>query len=404
MIISADLTQRQPYAQNRFTENGAMPQQPAAQMLNLLLSLKHVLAELEEECGPNPALETLMSSIANWATQGMDPSAASQSPSSCAGAPQSEDWLSLLPPSAPGSADTDPDAARFAQPDALTGARGASDAEYQPSGASFDRDPQPTSYDRPEMAFPISNPAPPPSQAPDQRASAPPTPVEPSRDITVSPSGGAPGDRVGPIGAGSRVLMIGDSHTAGRFGRDMDALLRRTGATVQTYGSSSAVPSWFTDGTPTRWGFWGHHENGSVDAPADWRQPHATPRIQDIIARDHPDTMLVALGANMRTRSADQIRQQVDDIAGVARRNNVRLIWIGPPRQRGDESNPSTLDRFYGNLQQALTPYGARLIDSRPYTPRYVGSDSAGVHYTGAAGQAAADRWAQGVFGAIQGD
>ena len=193
--------------------------------------------------------------------------------------------------------------------------------------------------------------------------------------------------------------MIGDSHTVGTYGNEMDRLLRSSGATVSSYGSSGSSPSWWMRGTTTSSGFVGRHADGTVERPADWRTPHETPRLRELIERERPDTLVVSLGGNMRGMSEDQIRRQVRELGEVARENGVRLVWAGPPSRRADAGDRQDIERFDAIMRDAVAPYGNYVASSR-YT-EYSGSD--GVHYSGARGTAIARQWAGAVYGELQG-
>jgi hypothetical protein len=227
---------------------------------------------------------------------------------------------------------------------------------------------------------------------------------EASRAGSAGPVAGTSGTSAAgdwpPIGPGSRVLMIGDSHTVGAYGNEMDRLLRSTGATVESYGSAGSSASWWMNGTDTRSGFVHRAADGSVDRP-DWREPHDTPLLADLIREHRPDTLVVSLGGNMRGASPERIRQQVDELAAVARENGVRLVWIGSPERRADDTDPAEYQRFLGTLREAVAPHG-RFIDSSAHSD-YRGLGGDGIHYTGTRGTARAREWAGGVFDEIQG-
>lgn len=220
----------------------------------------------------------------------------------------------------------------------------------------------------------------------------------------ASPAAGSSGPSLnapppgGKIGAGSNVLVIGDSHTIGTFGTQLDKDLRSTGARVETYGSSGSSPSWWINGTTTNSGYSARHADGSVDQPP-WNQPHATPKLSDLIAKQRPDTIIVNLGANMRGASAQEIERQVSSLAKMAKESGARLIWVGPPKTREDMSNPSSVNRFNAAMRDAVAPYGTYLSSSE-YT-RYAGGD--GIHYSGNEGSQVARGWADRIFSDIQG-
>ena len=198
------------------------------------------------------------------------------------------------------------------------------------------------------------------------------------------PSGG------GQVKAGSKVLVIGDSHTAGAFGDELDRLLRAKGATVHTVGSSGATADHFISGKGTTVGYAVHKANGQTEKTAS----HATPKLEDLIQEDKPDTIIVNLGANFRGAGPSGIKKQVDEIGAIAKKHGIKITWVGPPTTRQDEGNRSSLQKFDEEMKAAVAPYGS-YVSSAPFTPKYSGGD--GIHYSGEA----AKQWAAGVAGAV---
>jgi hypothetical protein len=218
----------------------------------------------------------------------------------------------------------------------------------------------------------------------------------------VTPSGSASGDVSqqgaappgGKIGNGSRVLVLGDSHTAGAYGDELDRLLRAKGAQVHTVGSSGASADHFISGKGTTVGFADHKVNGQTEKTAS----HATPKLEELITQDKPDTIVVNLGANFRGAGPAGIKTQVNKLGEIAKRHNIKIVWVGPPRTRDDMANPSSLQKFDQDMAAAVQPFG-QYVSSAPFTPEYSGSD--GVHYGGAKGTDLAKKWAAGVAGTI---
>lgn len=215
-------------------------------------------------------------------------------------------------------------------------------------------------------------------------AAAPPlAPVAPTQ-TNPSPTG--------RIGAGNRVLVIGDSHTAGIYGTELDRQLRARGAQVHTVGSSGASATHFITGRGTTVGYAEHGVDGRTTRTAS----HATPRLEELIAQDRPDTIVVNLGANFRGASPAQIQSQVRSLGEIARRHGIAVKWVGPPRPRDGDMN--RVQRFDEQMAAAVAPYG-EYISSVPYTPEYAGPD--GRHYGGARGTQLARQWAQGIAGRL---
>lgn len=209
------------------------------------------------------------------------------------------------------------------------------------------------------------------------------------------------------IGPDARVLHIGDSHTVGIYGQHMDKLLRETGARVETYGSAGSRPSWFVTGRNTRSGFYGKNEEGVVDKPAKWNDPHPTPKFEELLRRFNPNVIMVSLGANLFGASAEQVKADVDRLFVGANGQPLdlrgkKLIWIGPPDGRADKKPAEQQAALYRHLQAAIEPYGASFIDSRPMTeyPDTPGLD--GRHYWGKEGVREAREWAAEVLDQVQ--
>lgn len=200
----------------------------------------------------------------------------------------------------------------------------------------------------------------------------------------------SPAPSGGQVKSGSKVLVIGDSHTAGAFGDELDRLLRAKGASVHTVGSSGATADNFITGKGTTVGYADHKANGQTEKTA----AHATPRLEDLINEDKPDTIIVNLGANFRGAGPSGIKKQVDEIGQIAKKHGIKITWVGPPTTRQDEGNRSSLQKFDEDMKAAVAPYGS-YVSSAPFTPKYSGGD--GIHYSGEA----AKQWAAGVAGAV---
>lgn len=210
-----------------------------------------------------------------------------------------------------------------------------------------------------------------------------------------------PGQGASPvnIGPGTKVLEIGDSHTVGVFGDELDSKLRGTGAQVATYASAGASADWFVKGTPTKYGYSERHADGSKSTTP-YGQSHATPKLEQLIAKEKPQVIVVNLGANFRGSGPAGIKQQVSSLGEIAKKHNIPIVWVGPPKSQKDNANSGTLQKFDQDMAAAVAPYGT-YVASTPFVPKYVGND--GLHFGGAEGNKIAKGWANGVFQAITG-
>lgn len=198
------------------------------------------------------------------------------------------------------------------------------------------------------------------------------------------------------IGPGTRVLEIGDSHSVGTFGKELDAKLRGTGAQVSTYASAGATASTFVQGKSTNYGYWEKGADGQ-ERSVNYGKSAQTPRLENLIAKDKPQVILVNLGANFRGGNP---KSQVDQIGQIAKKHGIPIVWVGPPKTAKDNSNPGSLAKFDQEMAAAVAPYGT-YVSSNRHTPKYSGGD--GLHYSGSQGNQIAKQWASGVFGDITG-
>lgn len=198
------------------------------------------------------------------------------------------------------------------------------------------------------------------------------------------------------ITVGTRVLIIGDSQTVGPYGKTIDELARATGATVSTHASWGASPTWFFNGNET-YKYWTRDTTGHQET----RMQTATPHLNELLAAERPDVVVVTMGGNMIAANATQadVTMQVSQIGNAVSASGAQLVWVGPPKYDAQKRSPEVVEQFYQKLRNIVPEYGT-LIDSRPHIEQYAGTD--GLHYSGAQGEKIARQWANGVFQQIQ--
>jgi hypothetical protein len=196
------------------------------------------------------------------------------------------------------------------------------------------------------------------------------------------------------------LLYIGDSHTVGTFGQELDRLLRtaEAPAEVATYGSCGSSPEWWVSGHPTNCGYFEHVESAQPKHIAG----ALTPILDDLLARLKPSLTIVELGANEVGSPRETIRADASATMKAIADAGSRCIWIGPPK--GRVFDPAKFDEMYSALADAAAQTGCTLIDSRPWL-EYPATGGDGIHYDslGATGVAMAKDWAAKVFSAISG-
>lgn len=203
------------------------------------------------------------------------------------------------------------------------------------------------------------------------------------------------------LGPDDRVLHIGDSHTVGIYGQEMDKHLRSTGAKVATYGSAGSSPKWWITGQTTRSGFFSRDAEEKTTQPAKWNDPHPTPKLKNLLEQFRPNVVVFSLGANLINANPATIEAQMREIADMAKSYGTEIIWVGPPDGRESKKPTSKQNELYQTLERVAKEYGD-FIDSRPLT-EYPATGGDGVHYWGKEGTRIAKSWAEDVFQQIQG-
>jgi hypothetical protein len=234
------------------------------------------------------------------------------------------------------------------------------------------------------------------------------------------------------INENTRVLHIGDSHTAGIYGSNIDKMMRATGAKVFTLASSGSSAASWIDGYTTKSGFYYHDETGKNSVPQDWKVmtpaiaeklknhkikdwqvPVKTPNVNDMIDKFKPNVIVFSLGANMIHNSAKSIEADVRRLCEIAKASGAKIVWVGPPDGRPDKKPDNVQNNLYEHIQKIAEEYGA-FIDSRPYTDFPAGIPGDGVHYWNPPGkhidasgkpydlEKTARDWAKSIFDEIQ--
>jgi hypothetical protein len=195
------------------------------------------------------------------------------------------------------------------------------------------------------------------------------------------------------------LLYVGDSHTVGTFGQELDRLLRtaEAPAEVASYGSCGSSPVWWNTGHPTNCGYFEH-----VEASQPKHVPGAlTPLLDDLLSRFKPSVTVVELGANEATSPPETVRADAGAMMKAISSAGSKCIWIGPPSSRFFD--PVQYTAMYAGLADAAADQGCTLIDSRQWTS-YPATGGDGIHYDslGPAGVEMAKDWAAKAFEAIR--
>jgi len=211
-----------------------------------------------------------------------------------------------------------------------------------------------------------------------------------------------------------RVLVLGDSHSAGTFGQALDLLLRsHPGTDVVTVGNCGVSPDAYLEMKSA--------ECGSllIDEDADQveyrRRAPVIPQLPALLEAHDPDLAVVALGANQIHTAftrPDEAREDIRRFAAHLEARGTKCVWIGPPFGSPQKKPVAKMNHLYDVLADAL-PASCTLVDSRPGAMPFLdypelakkaGKRGDGRHFDslGLVGKAAARKWALSVFEVVR--
>lgn len=194
--------------------------------------------------------------------------------------------------------------------------------------------------------------------------------------------------------ADPRVLVIGDSHTEGRFGVELDRELRsRPGFVVKTYGRCSTSPQhWFAPGYTTQCGW----RDIGADGKTRRGKSGKTPRVTELLKAFKPEHTVIALGTNQLKRNLEISAKRVRGMIRTVKATGSGCTWVGPPQVLFVKE--SEQESFYGMLALVAKEEGCELVDSREVA-KYPSQGGDRKHYD--AFPALAREWAGHVAGKV---
>ncbi|CAN5477287.1 hypothetical protein BH18VER1_BH18VER1_22310 [soil metagenome] len=189
----------------------------------------------------------------------------------------------------------------------------------------------------------------------------------------------------------TRILLIGDSLSAGPFGEAVQQhLARRFGPqNVAAWASCGSSPENWLASEPEFYTKCGYRES-TPDKPPVYRdfvdgkppRPTLTPKIESLVRRHQPTVVIVQLGTNWMDRNLTDavISGFTHRFVTAARSAGARqVIWIAPPDSSAFRKVQGRVHRL---LQESATRNRFEVIDSRRlthYVPGQTGGD--GIHY-----------------------
>lgn len=193
----------------------------------------------------------------------------------------------------------------------------------------------------------------------------------------------------------ANVLFIGDSHSVGPFGWELDKHLRSyNDSIVATYASCGSIAKWWYTGQPTTCGYYQKDMSGVVNSGTKL----ATPIFNHLMDTQKPDLVVVELGANYANLPSDTYAiNDMKQIVNKIKDSKAKCFWITKPDSRNGREN---IPRILRITTEAAKDY-CTIFDSTKVT-KYPATGGDGVHYWFKEGTPIAKEWALKVFEALK--
>lgn len=213
--------------------------------------------------------------------------------------------------------------------------------------------------------------------------------------LTVSQAGAA--------GNLPSVLIVGDSHTAGPYGAQLDRRFQQKHYKITRVGCVGASNVTFLNGG-------GLCNRGSVKTGV--KGDYRAPRFKALLSETNPDLIVISLGANMYDSlgwTAERRRESARKMAEMIEKQGIKkCFWVGPkygPNKSFGEAGKVMSD-LYAGFGAACEPIDSRKLaefnwcgEEGDFKPCCCNRNS---HYSavryGSAGPKRAREWANQVF------
>jgi hypothetical protein len=205
-------------------------------------------------------------------------------------------------------------------------------------------------------------------------------------DTTAAP---AAVSAAAPKDGAKRLILIGDSHTAGAFGHALDGLLRKRVPAVETYGSCGASPAWYVPGNgasghTSACGTWFHRYSAADPAKLEEVTSASPTPLIGALLKEKPDVVVVALGTNMIDWNKGGISglESAAALGSAIKAAGARCLWIGPPDGLGHLSREAATAQL-AKLNSSLASTVSGTCDYLPSQTTYQASwpDPEKLHY-----------------------
>ena len=200
----------------------------------------------------------------------------------------------------------------------------------------------------------------------------------------------------------SSVLVIGDSHTTGQFGKKLDELLRAK-HTVMTRGACGTIGKNWQEGTSGGCGKW----NWGKSIEGKEIVSTTTPRLDQLIEQIQPDYVILQFGGNYRAtlnRENFSIPNDVATLIKTAKSKGAKCLFVTGPDTYVDRNKlPDTISQVEQGVGQECAFFNS--LEVTQYPDQYVGKIrengkkyTDGKHYSFPEAWDLAYDWADKVF------
>jgi hypothetical protein len=187
--------------------------------------------------------------------------------------------------------------------------------------------------------------------------------------LLLGPSGFA-----SPLVQDPRILVIGDSHSVGPFGKLLVDGLRLLTPKTSLYASCGTVASSWLTGAKTRCGFYFRTEENKVLSG----KIGLTPKLPGMLETLKPDILVIELGANyVKGFDEESAIADMKKILDLLKDLPTACLWVGAPDSRISRTERS---RLFAWVEKAASER-CMVLDSREFT-HYPETEGDGIHYS----------------------
>lgn len=193
-----------------------------------------------------------------------------------------------------------------------------------------------------------------------------------------------------------KILHVGDSHTAGTYGRELYRLLTSEGYEVQAYGCVSAQPLHYLSGGFNCRKDWGSSINNQLSE-------YKTSSVEELISSFQPDVIVVSLGGNQLKGDTVYNPESINEL--FKKIQGKECYWVGPPW--GPYATKKAFKDYFNYLEQykgkCVVVDSLSLTDHNFCGAQRFCSGETRVHLDeyGQEGVDVAKQWAKGAFDAV---